>query len=250
MTAIAGIVASDGTVLVGADSLGTYNDTGYTDNLPKVFRLVGGFAVAVCGDARVAQAVWAHFEPPKPADRLDMRYYMVAKFVEAYRAFAREHGLVIVKDGQESVTGRLLVGIRGHLFTVFGDFSISAHAEGFAAIGCAEGYVSGAIHALTAEGADRVIGDEKRILTLALEAAAHFDIHVRAPFHFVEAPAAWHNETNEPCFNVRPTTRGAAWGVELRTTKPEDGVEPTPCPDGYASRWQAFSYSYAFAYTG
>ena len=193
MTAIAGIVQRDGSVLIGGDSLSSGVDIAIVNasggSGTKVFSLSGSrFAVGVTGSCRITQLLRHKFTPPPPSG-LAPSFYMI-DWVEALRSFAKEHDLLVLKDGRGWLDDcRLLVGVSGHLFEVQADFSLLEAADGYAAIGCAQEIVRGAIHAQIASLVEDEIIPSCRVLERALEAAAHFDIHVRGPFNF--ATARW-----------------------------------------------------------
>jgi ATP-dependent protease HslVU (ClpYQ) peptidase subunit len=80
-----------------------------------------------------------------------------------------------VKTNEQESGGSFLVGYRGRLFEIQSDYQVAETTYGFAATGCGEDYLLGAMHALAAEK------PEQRILR-ALAAAEEFSAGVRGPF--------------------------------------------------------------------
>lgn len=182
MTAIAGIV-HDGHVYLGGDSAGVerYGYSLAVRRDPKVFRngeLVMGFTTSF----RMGDLLRYAFTPPRihPDDDLDK--WMRTTFVNEVRRCLKEGGWAGTKDGQET-SGTFLVGVRGRLFEVEGDYQVGEASEGFNAVGCGAPIALGALYATeVADPCDRLI--------VALGAAERFSAGVRGPFTTVSTKGA------------------------------------------------------------
>lgn len=174
MTVIAGLV--DGAqVVIGGDSAGIagYQLTVRRDS--KVF-VNGPYVFGFCGSFRMGQIIRYGFTPPAPPGTADLEAHMCTEFVDALRAALREGGWARIEQAQEQ-GGTFLVGTRGRLFRVDGDFQVGEALDGFDAIGCGDDVALGALFA-TAE--NNMSADER--IMLALRAAERSSAGVRGPF--------------------------------------------------------------------
>lgn len=179
MTCIVGIVEKkDGRVWIGGDSAGVagYGLTARADE--KVFRN-GEFVIGFTSSFRMGQILRYCFTPP-PIKTWDIWRYMVSEFIPASMKAMRDHGWERkAKDdgwaGGEIAGGTFLVGVRGQLFKVEGDFQVGIARDGWAAVGCGDDLARGAIWASSA-------AFEHVRLQRALECAAALSAGVCAPF--------------------------------------------------------------------
>lgn len=175
MTAIVGI--EDGhTAVIGADSIAVGGWRSHVYGAGKVFER-NGFVIGCAGDFRYAQLIRYKLAvglPPRTVRDLDG--WMACTFIDAVRDVLKEGGYAKRDGEQEDGDGEMLVGVRGHVFTIFDHFQCSRSGAGYMAIGIGENYALGALHA-TRGTADA----EKRAL-IALEAAGEHCIAVRAPY--------------------------------------------------------------------
>ena len=123
----------------------------------------------------MTQFLQFELEMPPQDNKLSDYAYMVTVFTEKVRTLFRDKGYSEVKDQRES-GGPFLVGYRGQLYSVQGDFSVLQLRDTFTALGCGSSYAMGAMSAL------RDAPPKKRIRK-ALKAAAHFSIGVVGPFY-------------------------------------------------------------------
>jgi len=176
MTCIIGL-AEDDKVWIGGDSAGASN--GWTVRAiasPKVFR-VGPFIIGSMGSPRMSQILRYHLDVSEQGGETDNEY-IVTVFAEAVREAFKERGFAKIEDNREE-GGRFLVGYRGVLYKMWGDFQIGAYADGMAAGGCGEEFVLGAMKALN------FLPPRERI-EKALEVAAYFSGGVLPPFIVLE----------------------------------------------------------------
>lgn len=192
MTCIVGL-EHDGDVYIGGDSAGVerYALTVRAD--VKVFTRDRGpdrWAFGFCGSFRVGQLLRYVLELPVPDLDDDLERFMVTDFVEALRFTLADGGALYRKAGVEEGE-TFLVGLRGVLFTIEGDFQVGRAVDPYAAIGCGDDPARGAMHAL--EGYE--LEPEAKVLA-ALAAAERHSAGVRSPFLVV---------STKP--DVEPTTK-------------------------------------------
>lgn len=178
MTCIVGL-ANAGKVYIGADSAGV--DTGrYALTVRadrKVFRN-GDFIMGFTSSFRMGQLLAFSFNPPKPREGVDLFAYMATDFINAARDCLKAGGYASRNNEQES-GGEFLVGYRGRIFRICGDYQVAESTHGFDACGCGDLIALGSLR----ETPERP--PQERVMA-ALEAAEQFSAGVRAPF-FVEA---------------------------------------------------------------
>lgn len=175
MTCIVGL-AEEGKVYIGGDSAGVagYDLTIRADS--KVFTN-GEFLMGFTSSFRMGQLLRYSFSPPPFIEKEDLDKYMVTRFVDALRTCLQAGGYEINKSGRVE-GGTFLVGVRGRLYVIEGDYQVGIPADNFAAVGCGDQIAHGALYA--SQGQD----PEKR-LEIALRAAEHFSGGVRAPFKII-----------------------------------------------------------------
>jgi ATP-dependent protease HslVU (ClpYQ) peptidase subunit len=172
MTAVVGLIEG-GKVYIGADSAGVsgLNLTVRAD--AKVFRrkrYLFGFTTSF----RMGQLIRYSLVLPKPTGNLDA--FMSTTFVDALRDCLKSGGWA-AKDNDREEGGTFLVGVRGRLYAVYGDYQVGKAADGFAAVGCGDQVALGALFAT----ADAGLSPRRRVLG-ALAAAERFSAGVRGPF--------------------------------------------------------------------
>ncbi|MFI0742944.1 hypothetical protein ACH4PU_33445 [Streptomyces sp. NPDC021100] len=175
MTVITGLV-HNGRVHLGGDSAGVAGLRITVRRDPKIFRN-GPYVMGFTTSFRMGQLLHHAFRAPKPAGDLDR--FMTTVFVDKLRKCLKDGGWAR-KDAEQESAGTFLVGINGRLFAVYDDYQIAEPADGYAAVGCGEGFALGALHAT----ADLDLKPRKR-LELALSAADHHSAGVSAPFAYV-----------------------------------------------------------------
>jgi len=179
MTCIVG-VAKGNTVWLGGDSAatgGNMNRTIIKD--PKVF-VRGELAFGVCGLPKVMDAVAHGIEMPQQQGDTSDRTFLVNELVPALRAGLKRLDCT-AKDPQFGTVfmGGMLIGYRGVIYELQGNFQLCTCAEGFASVGSGSPFAKGALHASNGKGSPR-----KRILN-ALECATKGNAGVAPPFVIV-----------------------------------------------------------------
>jgi ATP-dependent protease HslVU (ClpYQ) peptidase subunit len=175
MTCIVGIV-QNGKVYIGGDSAGVagYSITVRADE--KVFKK-GEFIMGFTTSFRMGQLLRYKLIIPFHKPGVDTYEYMVTEFVEAVRQCLKDGGYSRNNSGEE-LGGTFLVGYKGELFTIDGDYQVGKSLLGYDAIGCGEDIAKGSM--FTSCRLADVSPDE--ILLDALKAAEQFSTGVRGPF--------------------------------------------------------------------
>jgi hypothetical protein len=179
VTVIAGLV-HNGRVHIAGDSAGV---SGYALTIradPKVWA-AGPYVFGFTSSFRMGQLLRYAFQPPAPGAE-DLQRFMVTTFIDALRTCLKDGGWAR-KDSEQETGGVFLVGVHGHLFTVFSDYQVGEAADGYAAVGCGEDLAQGALHATSALGLK-----PRRRLTLALAAADHHNSAVAGPYVYASTP--------------------------------------------------------------
>ena len=174
MTCIVGMTEK-GKVYLGGDSAGVggYSLTVRADR--KVFRN-GDFVMGFTTSFRMGQLLAHALKPPKRFPDSDVYAFMVTDFINAVRDCLKSGGYA-EKHNDAEQGGTFLVGYEGRLFTVYGDYQVAEHVDGFAAVGCGHEIALGAMFA------SKSLKPTERV-RVALEAAERFSAGVRGPFHY------------------------------------------------------------------
>ncbi|MFH0902328.1 MAG: hypothetical protein V2A73_16980 [Pseudomonadota bacterium] len=172
MTCIVGLV-EEGTVYIGGDSAGVSGLDLTVRADEKVFRS-GPFLMGFTSSFRMGQLLRYALTPPLHDPEMDIDKYMVTVFVNAVRQCLKDGGYARKEHEVES-GGTFLVGYKGRLFEINGDYQVGRPLDGYAAVGCGAQIAHGALFA----SAERP--PEKRVL-MALDAAERFSAGVRRPF--------------------------------------------------------------------
>jgi ATP-dependent protease HslVU (ClpYQ) peptidase subunit len=175
MTCIVGLV-HEGKIWMGGDSAATAPWSLRTNAIAdsKVFAN-GPFLFGVCGSPRAMQLLKHSFRAPDHDPRTEAEKYLATSFVNAVRDCFKDGGFAEKNKEAEGFYGEILVGYKGELFVLGGDYEINRSANPYAAIG------SGMDVALGSMYSTEDMHPKARI-TIALEAAEEFNAGVRAPF--------------------------------------------------------------------
>lgn len=179
MTCIVGLIEGD-TVWMGGDSAGV---AGYSLSVradAKVFRN-GPMLFGFTSSFRMGQLLRYAFTVPDHDPRTDIDKYMATTFINAVRQCLKDHGFAS-RTNEVEEGGQFLVGYKGRLFYIGGDYQVGEAVDGFDAVGCGHDLAKGALFATA-----HLRGRERALL--ALQAAERHSAGVRGPFH-IEALAA------------------------------------------------------------
>lgn len=176
MTCIVGITHK-GKVYLGGDSAGANSAFSLTVvKQPKVF-VNGEFVMGYTDSFRIGMLLEHDFKPPMHFEAVEsLEKFMAVKFVDAVRTCFKAGGYARKHDEHES-GGEFLVGFKGRLFRIQGDYSVLEDSAGFDAVGCGDNYALGALEAMDPASDPKV--RIKNTLAIAEKRSAG----VRAPFH-------------------------------------------------------------------
>ncbi len=176
MTCIIGI-KGNGKVIIGGDTQasGGYEATARLDE--KVF-IRHDFIIGFTSSYRMGQLLQYVVEFPEQPKGMGDFEYMVVHFIEAIRTTFKEYGYTKIDSNRED-GGCFLVGYRGELYTIYGDFQVEHPRDGFTAVGSGEEYAKGAMQAL------RHLPPKKRVKE-SLKISAKFNVGVGAPYTIME----------------------------------------------------------------
>lgn len=191
MTAIVGLV-KDGDVFMGGDSAGVAGYALTVRKDPKVF-LTGPFIIGFTSSFRMGQILRFGEHGKRLNDVKFIRDLesisdpweaMVSEVVPWLRT-AFEQGGFTHKDYGKEYGGCFLVGYRGRLFCVEGDFQVGESSHGFHAVGCGQEMALGSLYTSNQED----WSPDYRVRK-ALETAQEFSAGVRGPFTILKLEKA------------------------------------------------------------
>jgi ATP-dependent protease HslVU (ClpYQ) peptidase subunit len=189
MTCILGMTHGD-KVYIGADSISVSGWDKNTIGDDKVFTMQTDWAtsaptqsllIGVGGSPRIAQVLRYHVSLPASGSYSDL--YLIREFVPRLRAALLEHGQLQTADGAQKMDAQMLVGLKGTLYHIGGDFQVQAFQECMVGVGVASDFAVGAATALRLYSPDMT---PVTILRKAMEIAAERSSGISAPFHIKE----------------------------------------------------------------
>ena len=189
MTVIVGLVADDGTIYMGGDSAGTYeNGDQYVIANPKVFypKHAPWFVIGISGTLRFGQPLQYQFKPPLPPANVDMLEYMSTTFIASLKKCFRDAGVLAADRHGQDMDHSFLVGYQGALYRVESNFQILKVRDNYIALGSGENFALGAMFATKGQ-------DPQQRIRLALEAAAAYNLTIREPFSLASLPLSQDN---------------------------------------------------------
>lgn len=182
MTCIVGIRTTHGAVLAG-DSMCSTSYTKFNHTRPKVFNLSPRVAAGSCGSPRVNDILAHHVDVDDAAVTGDEFAWSVHEFIPAIREVFSEHGFRRVKEEVETIPSSLfLLAVRGRVFTVQSDFSVTESDLCYDATGSGQEVAFGALWSTVGHGPHHVAkATAVRRATDAINAAAFHTPHVGGP---------------------------------------------------------------------
>jgi len=165
MTCICGIMQR-GTVYIGGDSAGTSQSMEQRIRADEKVFVRGDFLFGICGSFRMGQLLRYTLELPKQKPEQDDMHFLVNQFIDAVKATCPQ------------LDGAFLLGYRGNLYAVHGDFQVGKPKIGFDAVGSGADIAIGALHVSSGRPCVRI--------RKALEASALNNAAVRSPFHILK----------------------------------------------------------------
>lgn len=168
-------------IYMGGDSLGSAGYTKVVRKDAKVF-ISGDMIFGFCGSFRMGQILQYAMEPPDRPEGLSDMKYLVAHWIPNLIDTFHDAGFRGDKDiyaHEETRTGgAFLLGYRGTVYQIEGDFQVAIPADQYDAVGCGSDLALGAIFAAKKAG----VKEPTKIVTVALEAAEKFSGGVQRPF--------------------------------------------------------------------
>lgn len=194
-------VRSPSGVVVGADSIATTETlTMRADPITsgKLFRN-GPFVIGVVGSFRFANLL-RFWEAPVPKDDIepgDFVRFMVTEWVPALKNFLKEVGETEAIGGEkeEGLSTAAVIGYKGSLVTLFGDFQIAELIEDYIAIGFGAELAMGSLYTT---GIVKSYPPDMRV-TLAIRACDHHSPYACEPILLISTNTsyAWSEATDE-----------------------------------------------------
>lgn len=179
MTCIVGLIDEQGNIYMAGDAAVSSGYDLTIKRTPKVFAK-GDMVFGIAGYWRLGQVIQYLYEfPEHPAD-METEEYIVAYFVEGLREALKEAGHARKEQEQEHHGSSILVGYRGQLFEIEGNYQVTDADTDFYAIGSGAPYALGALYARQEQETEPLLR-----LKQSLEAAEHYSSGVRRPFSFV-----------------------------------------------------------------
>lgn len=164
-------VEDKGTIYMGGDSAGVAGLSISIRADEKVF-INGPFIMGFTTSFRMGQLLRYKFVPPPQASGIDDMRYMVTDFIDAIRKCFFDNGFGKKEDNQG---GTFLVGYKGRLYSIAGDFQVGIVSDQYDSVGCGKDLALGALYAT------KRMKPEQRV-KLALEAAAFHNAGVVGPY--------------------------------------------------------------------
>lgn len=185
MSVVVGVRFKGGVLLAGDSQYSTENSN-RLGSQSKVHSLLDTLAIGYVGSARFGQILQYHLtdtleDPFLPREGRDEEYWAVREFVPYLRAQTEEHGhLHIHHNVEEFGPSAFLLGVRGKLFTIESDFSVSTHSLPYDAIGSGEDNAIGVLHAALGDNPEVTCTQARaeKIACSAVAAAVQFNNYV------------------------------------------------------------------------
>lgn len=170
MTCIVGLVFNKN-VYIGGDSAGVNSCFHKQIRADEKVFVKDGFIFGFTSSFRMGQLL--HYSLKLPPVKADLMAYMVTDFVDAVRNCFKAGGYGTTLNGEDS-GGFFLVGHKGRLFQIAGDYQVGEVFDRYAAVGCGQELALGSLYSST--------GKPEQRIRKALQAAAHHSAGVAAPF--------------------------------------------------------------------
>jgi ATP-dependent protease HslVU (ClpYQ) peptidase subunit len=184
VTLIVATADRKGNVCLGADAITVSEGRNARRAVdPKIFRN-GEYLLGSTGPIIMSNAL-DMMEAPSVDGEIDLRRFMITKFVPHVRSVMKDLGVEITKpDEGLLLTGRVLICVRGHIFEMDSGYAITEARYQFNAIGCADNEAHAAMFAALKLKRDL---SARQLAKIGLEAGSEFDLAIRPPFTFLTA---------------------------------------------------------------
>lgn len=178
MTCIVGI-SNGKSVWMGGDSLGADSSFLRVVRSDKKVFINGEYLIGFTTSFRMGDILKWTFKPPKiPKNEKNLEKFMATSFIDNVINCFDKHGFA-KNNSNRKEGGEFLVGVRGVLFHIHGDYQVGIPSRGYSACGCGADLALGSLYtsAIVASSSD-----PESHLTLALEAAAMGSAGVSPPW--------------------------------------------------------------------
>lgn len=142
-------------MLLAGDSQMSWENDNRKSRTAKTIQLSDLLAVAYCGSGRLGQLLEHHLdELDDPPLGRDEQRWAVKDFIPFLRDVTAAHGWLHIRDDnavEEMGDSAFLFAVRGRLFAVEADFSVSEHRFGFDTLGSGMSQAIGAMHTAARE---------------------------------------------------------------------------------------------------
>lgn len=188
MTVIAGLVAEDGTIYMGADSAATNNvgDQFLVEN-QKVFQPVRcpWYLIGFAGSFRLGQLLrYSLPRIPKPPKNADVQYFLSTVFVDKMRKCFKASGFSKFSEHGQERGGFCMLGYQGKLYMIEDDYQVLVPSTDYTALGTGQSFALGSLYS-TAHISN--LQPEERVL-LSLQAAVANNCMCREPLYIRSLP--------------------------------------------------------------
>lgn len=178
MTCVVAVVDGAQRITMGADS-SAVDELIHTEHLDSKVFVKGEFGIGYCHSFRLGQILEFWFEPPElPDEDNNLMRYMVRDFVPELKTVLEDNDYPAHED--EKTDWSIIVGVRGHIFTIESDWHVGYDDLPYAAIGAGSSYALGSLFTNNHDASKIVV------VRRALEAAQKFCPYVIGPFNFIE----------------------------------------------------------------
>lgn len=177
MTCIVGL-EHGGKVYIGGDSAGVAGLSLSVRADEKVF-VKAPFVFGFTSSFRMGNLLRYSFNVAEQDSKKSDHEFMCTWFVDAVRKSFKDGGFAEVQNGVDR-GGTFLVGYRGRLYHVQGDFQVGMTAAPYDAVGCGEDLALGAMAA-------SALKEPRARIEQALGISEQFSAGVRGPFTVVSA---------------------------------------------------------------
>lgn len=169
---------------MGADSCGFRDDTDTrVFTTPKVFK-AGKILCGYTSTYRFGQILERYLKGLKPAPKEPVKEWLFENLIPGLIEELKKHTYLEIKDG-EAWAATFILGIKGRIFRIHADFSITERACTYEVCGSGELYAVGVLAAL--DGAPNWTPKAK--ILHALKITAEHCPSVREPFIIIEEPS-------------------------------------------------------------
>lgn len=183
MTVIAGLIATDKSIIMGGDSAGVSDFDMLSVAEPKVFAN-GPFLIGFTSSFRMGDILrYADLPIFREDEHGSPHRFMVKNFIPVVRTLFKDAGYMQVENQHEQ-GGTFLVGFHASLFGVWSGFEVLSSRDGMLAVGCGGRVALGAMIAMEASGMDR----DETLVEVALKASLRATSAVRGPFVIIRNP--------------------------------------------------------------